>query len=1001
MRIQSKFLITFLILSLVPLAIVGTLSYKIGEETIKKNLGYSCQRNAHETMDRLDRTLFEFYRNSQTWASLELMQEALTDDVDGKISSLLIGVSREYTLISNVWVTNSKGIIIASSNPEAISRDVHTSPFYTQAFAGTIYKADVEPDASRKTHVITFAFPIKALYDEDLTIGVLCVQWNASELFDRTQQLRKQEDQTSLVLLRKDGLVISAPPESKQLVFQANLLQSGLQAAKLASGKQEGFLVGDDPNHRKSLIGYSSSAGYQGFPGFGWSALVTQDLTTAYAPIRTLKNIVLAVGAFVALLVAILSVWIARKSTEPVLKISQLATRVAHGDFEGQVQHAARDEIGTLATVFNQMVLDLKSQRMQLVDKEYVDSIISSMIDTLFVIDPKGIIKTVNAAAQKYLGYTEQELVGSSLEKVFTEEQFLMANEILIRQLQLEGSVKECELQFLTKSGETIPMICSGSLMLNQKDQVEGIVCIAKDIRERKKAEEELRVAKGEAEEANRIKSQFLASMSHELRTPLNAIIGYSEMLQEDAKDSGQDAFVPDLHKIHTAGKHLLALINDILDLSKIEAGKMELFFETVKLQDLLEEVTTMIRPLVAKKGNKLELHRPNELGIIRTDVLRLRQILFNLFSNASKFTENGVISLHVYFDRDVDPDWVYFKVADTGIGMTPEQMSRLFQAFMQADTSTTKKFGGTGLGLAISRRLTQMMGGDINVESEIGKGTAFTVKAPLREVAPEASVEPPAVPELIEVAQNGKPRILVIDDEEEARDLIQRLMDKEGFLVIQASSGADGLRLAREIRPNVITLDVMMPDMDGWSVLSGLKGDPELKNIPVIMISVLDEKNLSNSLGANEYLTKPVDRDKLAGIIAKYRPANETGKVLLVDDDQSLRSFLHNVLEKEGWNVTEAENGRVALTTIQGNYKPQVILLDLMMPELGGFGFLSEFRKMPESQTTPVIVLTSADLTADERMQLNRTVDRVLQKGAYTPEELLTHIRTLTTERQ
>lgn len=994
MRIQNKFLITFLVFSLVPLAIVGVLSYKIGEESIKSSLGSSFQKSAGQTTDRLDRTLFEFYHNSQTWAGLELMQEALTDDVDGKISTFLIGVARDSPYLSDITVLNSKGVIIADNNPENIGQSAAREPFFVVPFSGNVFMDDVAPEHSSKTRVVTFSFPVKALFDEQLTIAVLCVRWDADQLFLKTQAQAEGESQSRLLLIRRDGLVLSAPKADSGLVFKKNLLQTEMQSAKLAAHKQEGYLVEPDETGQNSLIGYSSSKGYQGFSGFGWSALVIQDVSRAFAPVQQLKNIVLAVGAAVAFLVALFSVVIAKKSTAPVLKISELAGRVAHGDFEGRVEHDSRDEIGSLAVVFNQMIGDLKNQRAQLVDKEYVDSIITSMSDTLIVFDAQGTIKTVNQASLQLLGFTEQELVGHSLATVFNEEQFLVAQEVLIRQLMLVGSVQNCELNYRTKSGESIPMICSGSLLRNKQDAVEGIVCIARDIRERKKAEEELRAAKAEAEEANTIKSQFLASMSHELRTPLNAIIGYSEMLQEDARDLDEESLIPDLQKIHTAGRHLLALINDILDLSKIEAGKTELYWETVRLDTLLEEVTTMIRPLVAKKGNRLEIQRPQELGTISTDILRLRQILFNLFSNSSKFTENGVISLEVSFDPPEKPEWVFFRVKDTGIGMTPEQVGRLFQAFMQADSSTTKKFGGTGLGLAISRRLSQMMGGDITVESEYGKGTTFHVRIPVRGAEQGQSAQQPAETSR-SAGTTAKPRVLVVDDEAPARDLIHRLLTREGFLVIGAANGEEGLRLARELHPSVITLDVMMPGMDGWAVLSGLKADPALRDIPVIMISVLDEQNLSRSLGAAEYLTKPVERSQLTAVMSKYCPDTKPWTALLVDDDDELREFMRHTLEKEGWQVSEAENGRVAITKLK-DLHPQIILLDLMMPELGGFGFLSEFRKMPDRQSIPIVVLTSADLTAEERMQLNYSVDRVLQKGAYTPDELLAHIRTL-----
>jgi hypothetical protein len=391
----------------------------------------------------------------------------------------------------------------------------------------------------------------------------------------------------------------------------------------------------------------------------------------------------------------------------------------------------------------------------------------------------------------------------------------------------------------------------------------------------------EAQEARQAAEAANKAKSGFLANMSHELRTPLNAIIGYSEMLVEDAADMEPEEIIPDLHKIHGAGKHLLTLINDILDLSKIEAGKMELYLEDFDLLALIEEVASTIKPLIEQKANTLEIHCGNNLGMVHSDLTKIRQCLFNLLSNASKFTEQGTIALLVDRTPEEDFDWLTFSVRDSGIGMSSEQMEKLFQAFSQADTSTTRKFGGTGLGLAITKRFSQMMGGDISVESEPGVGTTFTLRLPAHVAASksEIKVTPESPPE--PASEEGN-LVLVIDDDPDMGDLMRRFLSKEGMRVRTALGGEEGLRLARELRPDIITLDVMMPSMDGWTVLTALKTDSELAQIPVIIISMLDEKNLGYSLGTSDYLIKPIDRDRLIGIIKKYIQTKEPLKTLV-----------------------------------------------------------------------------------------------------------------------
>ena len=496
----------------------------------------------------------------------------------------------------------------------------------------------------------------------------------------------------------------------------------------------------------------------------------------------------------------------------------------------------------------------------------------------------------------------------------------------------------------------------------------------------------DLTVAREAAEQANRTKSAFLANMSHELRTPLNAIIGYSEMLQEEAADAGQAGFVPDLEKIHAAGKHLLTLINDVLDLSKIEAGKMELHPETFEVRGMLDAVVTTVQPLVARNGNRLELRTPDGLGTLHADLTRTRQVLLNLLSNACKFTEQGTITLTARRDGD----WVEFQVADTGIGMTGEQQARLFEVFAQAEATTASKYGGTGLGLAISRRFSRMMGGDVTLTSERGRGSTFTARLPAapppRPAPRPAGAAPQPVP--------GAPMVLVIDDDPAARQIMRRTLSKDGFRVEEAESGAAGLAAARRLTPDAITLDVLMPEMDGWSVLAALKADPALAEIPVIMASIVDDSSLGFALGASDYLTKPVDRERLLATVRRY--VTESGPaVLIVEDDATTRAMLRRTLEKAGCTVVEAANGRAALAVL-ARVRPGLVLLDLMMPEMDGFDFLDVFRRHETWRTVPVVVITGKDLSETDRQRLNGGVARVLQKGGLGRDALLAEVRQL-----
>ncbi|MET0257680.1 MAG: response regulator [Methylobacterium sp.] len=516
------------------------------------------------------------------------------------------------------------------------------------------------------------------------------------------------------------------------------------------------------------------------------------------------------------------------------------------------------------------------------------------------------------------------------------------------------------------------------------------------DVTTQRAAEQELAAAKEAAENANRAKSQFIANMSHELRTPLSAVIGYAEMLEEEVEDLGEEHLLGDLKKIEQNARHLLSLINDVLDLSKIEAERMDVYAETFDLGTVMEEVASTVGSLVAKKDNRLVVEHAGDLGSVHTDQVKLRQCLINLLSNASKFTEGGTIRLTAKRVTDDGRDWITFEVADTGIGMTSEQVGRLFERFAQADSSTTRKFGGTGLGLAITRAFCRLLGGDIGVRSAEGEGTTFTIRIPAEIVdAPpaedEAEASRPVAPAERE-ASSGL--VLAIDDDPHARELVVRFLTKEGFAVRTAADGLSGLQMARMLHPDVILLDVTMPKMDGWTVLTELKADPELASIPVVMITILDEHSLGYALGASDYLIKPVEWSRLKSVMTRYRTPDNS-LVLAVDDDADALQRTATMLERENLNVVTAANGQEALERVALE-RPGLILLDLVMPVMDGFGFLHALRSREDWRDIPVIVLTSKDLTTEEFNQLQGQTERILTKGDIDLRDLAAQIRVM-----
>ncbi len=579
----------------------------------------------------------------------------------------------------------------------------------------------------------------------------------------------------------------------------------------------------------------------------------------------------------------------------------------------------------------------------------------------------------------------------------------------------IKGGAKEAslEVRYQRRDGSKIwiDLIATGTR--NTAGVLTGAVVAVSDIDARKQAEavqtlmtvelnqrrEEAEAARNAAEAANRAKSAFLANMSHELRTPLSAVIGYTELLEEEIGELDEPGMLSDLAKIKANAKHLLSLINDVLDLSKVEASKMEIAAEDLDVEAFVRDAAATIETLVRTKSNTLVLTLADDLGTIHSDPVKLRQCLFNLLSNACKFTENGQIVLRVARERGSDGDWLSIAVEDTGIGMTPEQLERLFERFTQADETTTRKFGGTGLGLALSRAFSRLLGGDITATSREGQGTCFTLRVPV--VAPVRDTDKAEGQDLegggIDTARD---LVLVIDDDASQRELLSRFLGKQNFAARSAGDGRSGLALARALKPRVILLDVMLPDQDGWSVLNALKATAETADIPVVMVSFVAEPGLSMALGAADAVMKPIDWVRLKTVMERFREiggdlgGGSGGDVLVVDDDPDTRLRLRTVLERNAWAVREAGNGADALERV-AQAPPQLILLDLTMPMMDGFAFLHRLRAIPGCANIPVVVLSARDISAAEYRQLAEA-HRVLKKDETSMKQLTNEIRAL-----
>ena len=923
----------------------------------------------------------------------------------------------------------------------ASGTDFLNDPKFTEAVARKVYYGPVYFRRESEPYMTL------AIAGTRRDAGVSVAEVNLKLIWDVVSQIKVGEHGHAYVVDAQGRLI--AHPDISLVLRNTDMSRlAQVRAARSGAGDSppETVQEADNIEGRKVLTAYAPVV------PLGWLVFVELPADEAYAPLyaalRRLALVLLAALGFAVLA----GMFLAGRMVGPIQALRAGAARIGKGDLSQQIAIKTGDELEALANQFNDMAgrlqesyagleqkVELRTHEVQTRSRELAQSVqelralgevTQAVTSTL---DLETVLSTIVAKAVQLSGTEAGSIyVSDPTTHEFHQRATQGMSEALIAELNRQGvglgektiadaatqrtpvqvaDLKEMPpsplMNILLRAGYrallVVPLLgpegIIGVLVVRRKEPGEFPVHTV-DLLQTFAAQSVLAIQNAnlfaEVEEksrqlemASQHKSQFLANMSHELRTPLNAIIGLTEMMVTNAARFGTEKATEPLRRVNRAGNHLLGLINQVLDLSKIEAGKLELSPETVTLAPLIDEVIGTARQLAEQNKNRLVVESQENLGSLTVDPMRLRQILFNLLSNACKFTKDGRVTLRVR--KVVDGrNWIEFAVADTGIGMTPEQQAKLFEEFTQADSSTARQYGGTGLGLAITRKLARMMGGDVTVTSEPGKGSVFTVRLP-------GTADSPA---MNSIGSNGsrRPRtdcVLVIDDDATARELISDHLKAEGFSVVAAGGGVEGLKLAKELLPTVITLDVMMPDLDGWSVLAALRQDAELAEIPVIMVTIVDEHRRGIALGAAGYLTKPIDRERLHQLVGRFRALTPPARVLLVEDDPVQRERVGAWLEDQQWVVQEAANGREALARLQEEV-PDVILLDLMMPEMDGFAVVAAMQKEARWRNIPVIVITARDLNANDRERLNSGVQSILVKEMFRPAELVERIRRL-----
>ena len=639
------------------------------------------------------------------------------------------------------------------------------------------------------------------------------------------------------------------------------------------------------------------------------------------------------------------------------------------------------------------------------ISRELLQSVMDNTTAVIYLKDTEGHYLLVNRQYELLFHISKAQVLGKTDHDIFPKD---LADRFRSNDMKVLETQSHLKFEEIAPQDDGLHTFISLKFPLRDDSGVPyGICGISTDITDRKRMEEELKaltvsleqkvlertadlqIARDEALEATRHKSEFLASMSHELRTPLNAVIGFSEVLLEKMfgpMNEKQEEYIQD---ILSSGRHLLSLINDILDLNKIEAGRMDLELNTFDLPTTMAGAITLVSDSAKQHGLDLIMEFDDQLGDVTADERKVKQIILNLLSNAVKFTPDGG---KIWLKADLKGDCIEIIVKDTGIGIAPDDQQRIFDEFQQVDADYTHKREGTGLGLTLAKKFVELHGGNIRVESEIGRGSTFRFTLPIRVPSKEQMMLRP-VPRPTGLERG--PLVLIAEDDPSSANLLSLSLSEAGFSVVLAQDGQAAYEKAMSLQPAIITLDILMPKIDGWNLLARLKAEPRTASIPVVIVSILDERNKGFALGAAEYLVKPVDRQHLVSAVGRFirvGPGSPPSTILAVDDDPLVLELMESVLTGASFRLLKADRGVEGIRLARMHH-PQLIILDLLMPEVDGFQVLDELKRDPTTESIPVVVLTARSLTREEEDRLRGRVLYLAHKSDFRKAEFVTLI--------